>query len=114
MKLIVINCLREDKDKALQLMESNGLSWIYFVDSHDYMTGQKNDLVDAWFSAEKEFSESALLFSLTDEVKANQIIDAAEIFNRDSNENNYPLNAFVVPIDKWAGSFLGNDINHTK
>lgn len=114
MKLIVINCFREDKNMALQLMENNGLSWIYFVDSHDYMVGQKNDLVDAWFTAEKEFSESALLFSLTNEATADKIISAAEVYNQDNSENSYPLNAFVVPIDKWTSSFLGNGVNKPK
>ena len=108
MKLIIISCLREEKEKALQLMERNGLLWIYLIDSHDYMTGQKNDLVDAWFSSEKEFSESALLFSLTTEVNAERVIEAAETFNRENAETNNPLNAFVVPVDRWTGSIFNN------
>lgn len=108
MKIVVVSCLREDKTKALQLMENTGLSWIYFVDSIDYMTGQKNDMAEAWFSIEKEFSESVILFSIADEAKAADVIEAVEIHNKENVSMYYPLKGFVVPLDKWSNTFAFN------
>ena len=101
MKLIVISCLQEDKEKAIKIMESCGIAWINMLDTKNYMSGQKPELMDGWFSIEKEYIKTVLLFSLTDSDKANKVIEATELFNAQKEENSYKVNSFVVPIDKW-------------
>jgi len=102
MKLIVVSCLREDKEKAMQIMEQCGIAWIYFVDSSDYRAGQKPSLMDGWFAINKEFTESVILFSLTDAAKASLVIEASDLLNSERSEECYPLKSFVVPLEKWT------------
>lgn len=110
MKLIVISCLREDKEKAMQLMEQCGIAWIYFVDSSDYMAGQKPALMDGWFAIDKEFTDSVILFSLTDATRATQVIEASEKLNNEKGEECYPLKSFVVPLENWTKQMWNNEI----
>lgn len=109
MKLIVISCLREDKEKAMQMMEKCGISWIYFVDSNDYMAGQKPALMDGWFAMDKEYIDSVILFSLTDESKANKVIEICDEFNANRGDECYPLKSFVVPLEKWTKQLWNNE-----
>jgi hypothetical protein len=102
MKLIVISCLKEDKETAMHLMEKCGIAWIYFVDSSDYRAGQNLALMDGWFAIDKEYTDSVILFSLTDAAKASLVIDASDNLNTQRGDECYLLKSFVVPLEKWT------------
>ena len=99
MKLLVITCLKEYQRNAAQILEKAKIAVFSVTATIGIKDNRDSNLLDNWFSTGGEQFDSIFLFSFTDLVKAERVLDLVKKYNTE-NETGFPIRAFIIPVDR--------------
>lgn len=97
MKIVGIMCVEEYIGRAKELLIDLSVDAFSETDIMGYKKDD-NDESTNWFANKKLMASSKLVFTLVDDTKANEIMDAVEICKNEINDN--PVHAFVVNVER--------------
>ncbi len=99
MKLLVITSLKEYQKKAAQILDEAEIEVFSVTETMGIKDYQDSNMLNNWFSAGGEQFDSIFLFSFTDLVKAERVLELVKKYNME-NETGFPIRAFIIPVDK--------------
>lgn len=99
MKLFITTCLKEYQDDVSKIFKQANISVFSVTDITGFKDDTFSNLLEDWFASGDEKFDSLLLFSFTTEANAEAAINLINNFNK-MLEENFPLRAFIVPVDK--------------
>jgi hypothetical protein len=103
MKLLIVTCLKEDKEKVARLFEEADVTAFSATETTGYKAGNTPDLITSWFASEKEHFNSCFLFSFTLQEKALKAIELIKNYNNSAEaDSDFPVRAFVVPVEQTS------------
>ena len=99
MKLLVITSLKEYQKKVSHILDQANIAVFSVSQTIGFKEHHTPNLLDNWFSSGNEQFDSIVLFSFTDEAKAERALELVKQYNQE-NETGFPVHAFIVPVDQ--------------
>ena len=99
MKLLVVTSLKEYQKTVSGIIEKAGIEVFSVSETIGFKDHRTPNLLDNWFSSGNEHFDSIVLFTFTEEAKAELALTLLQKHNAE-NETGFPLRAFVMPVEK--------------
>jgi len=97
MKLLVITSLKDYQKKVAQILDRAGITVFSLTETIGFKDHQTPNLADNWFSSGSEQFDSIFVFSFTEEIKSDLVLEMVNEYNEE-NKTGFPLRAFIIPI----------------
>jgi hypothetical protein len=101
MKLIIATCTKELQEEVQKIFTETKIDTYSSIDITGFKRSDAINLLQEWFAAGDEKSDSNLLFSFTDEEKAEQVLVSVKKYN-DKNKTGFPIKGFIIPVDNFC------------
>lgn len=99
MKLLIVTCIEEDKEKAERLFKEAGVPVFSTVPVKGHQSGFTNYLPDNWFGNKEEETSAVMFFSFTDEEKATRMLKLVKL-NNNQLRDNFLMHGFIMPVSQ--------------
>ena len=99
MKLLVVTSLKEYQKTVSGIIEKAGIEVFSVSETIGFKDHRTPNLLDNWFSSGSEHFDSIVLFTFTEETKAELALTLIQKHNAE-NETGFPLRAFIMPVEK--------------
>jgi len=103
MKLLVVTSLKEYQKKVAHILDQAGIEVFSVSETIGFKDHQTSNMLDNWFSSGSEQFDSIFLFSFTEELKADYVLELIKKYNVENNTG-FPVRAFIIPVDKSSYS----------
>ena len=103
MKLLVVTSLKEYQKKVAHILDQAGIEVFSVSETIGFKVHQTSNMLDNWFSSGSEQFDSIFLFSFTEELKADYVLELIKKYNVENNTG-FPVRAFIIPVDKSSYS----------
>ena len=101
MKLLIISSIKECQSQVADIFRETGIQVFSASEISGYKEGSPASLTHGWFGSGGDSVDSVMLFSFTENGKAQQALELIKIFNK-TQETNFPLRGFILPIDQFG------------
>lgn len=98
MKLITVTALKEFSEKLTAIFRKAEIHVFSATDIIGFNDGSKDNLIDGWFGTSDVHFDSVLLFSFTEDEKANKALQYVQEYNQE-HSGNFPLRAFILTVE---------------
>ncbi|MBI9072626.1 MAG: hypothetical protein JEY94_13570 [Melioribacteraceae bacterium] len=97
MKLVAIMCVEQYIERAKHLLYDLKIEAFSETDLQGYKKDNDDESTN-WFGSKKHFTSSKMVFTLCDDKKADEIMQAVEICKHEIKDN--PVHAFVLNVEQ--------------
>ena len=101
MKLLIITYLKEHATDVEKICKQSDIYVYSTSDVTGFKNGHEPDMLKEWFASGTEKFDSMILFSFTDNEKADKGMTLIKKFNEE-NQTQFPIKAFIVPVEKFG------------
>jgi len=98
MKLLTVTALKEYSEKVIIIFRKAGIHVFSATDIIGFKDGSDHNLIDSWFGMSDARFDSVLLFSFTEDEKANTALQYIREYNQEY-PGDFPLKSFIVPVE---------------
>lgn len=98
MKLITVTALKEFSEKVTAIFRKADIHVFSATDIVGFKDDSNHSLIDGWFGTGDVHFDSILLFSFTEDEKANKALQYIREYNQE-NSGGFPLRAFILPVE---------------
>lgn len=99
MKLLIATFLKDYQEDVQKIFRQAQIPVFSIADVTGFKNGQAEDLLDDWFASGDEKFDSQVIFSFTDNLKAEQALELLNQYNSDA-DTKFPVRGFIVPVEK--------------
>ncbi|MBL7701635.1 MAG: hypothetical protein JNM14_05265 [Ferruginibacter sp.] len=99
MKLLIVTFLKDYQEDVQKIFKQAQITAFSIADVTGFKDGQAPDLLEDWFASGDEKFDSQVIFSFTENQKAELALELANNYNT-QNETKFPVRAFIVPVEK--------------
>ena len=101
MKLLILTYLKEHATDVEKICKQANIYVYSTSDVTGFKNGHESDMLEEWFASGTEKFDSMILFSFTDNEKADEGMTLIKKFNEE-NQTPFPIKAFIVPVEKFG------------
>jgi hypothetical protein len=98
MKLLTVTALKEYGEKVTAIFRKAGIHVFSATDINGFKDGSDQNLTDSWFGMSDARFDAVLVFSFTEDEKANSALQFIHDYNQE-NPGDFPLRAFILPVE---------------
>ena len=98
MKLITVTALKEFSEKVTAIFRKADIHVFSATDIIGFKNDSNDNLMSGWSGKSDVHFDSVLLFSFTEDEKANKAIQYIREYNQE-NSGGFPLRAFILPVE---------------
>lgn len=99
MKLFITTLLKDYQEDVQKIFKEAKMEVFSAAEITGYKGNEPLDLLEEWFAAGDEKFDSILFFSFTSDETAAQGMTLVKAYN-EKNKNNFPVRAFIVPVEQ--------------
>ncbi|MGG9964174.1 hypothetical protein [Ferruginibacter sp. SUN106] len=99
MKFFIVTCLKEYQEEVVKIFKAATINAFSATDIIGFKDNQSPRLLEEWFASGEEKFDSTMLFSFTSAENAMLAMELIKKFN-EANGTNFPIRAFVVPVER--------------
>ncbi len=99
MKLLIVTCLHEFLNDVSKILKQADIDVYSTSDIIGHRNGNTENILADWFASGDEQASSAMIFTFTDEAKAELCMELIMKYNKNIKEN-FPLRAFILDVEK--------------
>lgn len=99
MKLLIVTCIEEDKEKAQSIFKEAGVPVFSTMPVTGHQSGFINYLPDSWFGSKEEEMRALMFFSFTDSVKAAKALQLIKL-NNEQLRDNFLMHGFTMSVEE--------------
>jgi hypothetical protein len=99
MKLLFVTAIKEDLPAISQMMQIAEIPVFSVSETVGHKTIQKDYMPDNWFGKTGDGTDAILLFSFTEAIKAEKILQYVNSYN-EKTKTNFPIRAFITPVEQ--------------
>lgn len=99
MKLFIVTCIKENQEVVYKLFKKANIAAFSTTDIVGFKDIDNSNPLAEWFASGDEQFDSLMIFSFTSNENASICMDLIKTYN-DTNKTNFPVRAFIVPVDK--------------
>jgi hypothetical protein len=101
MKLLIITAVKEYSKSVEKILKDASVSVFSVTDTIGVKNSPDDYLLDDWFGSDDGNKyDSVFIFSFCSASAADKAIDLIELYNAQSEDNQFPIRAFLVPVEK--------------
>lgn len=101
MKLLIITAVKEYSKSVEKILKDASVSVFSVTDTIGMKNSPDDYLLDDWFGSDDGNKYDAVfIFSFCTTSAADKAIELIELFNTQSEDSQFPIRAFVVPVEK--------------
>src|SRR6266542_4382561 len=104
MKLLIVTSLKEYQQTVANIFQKAEIKVFSVSETIGFKDDHTVNLLDSWFTAGKESFDSVFIFSFTGDNNAENALRLIKEYNK-NNESDYPVRAFIVPVEEASYSF---------
>jgi hypothetical protein len=98
MKLLMVTSLKEYSEQVAAIFKSAGISVYSATDTVGFKDGSAHSLMDSWFGMGEARFDSIIIFSFTEDERAQKGLQLVKDFNN-QHPGDFPIRAFVLPVE---------------
>jgi hypothetical protein len=101
MKLLIITAVKEYSKSVEKILKEASVTVFSVTDTIGVKNNPDDYLLDDWFGSDDGNKyDSVFIFSFCSASAADKAIDLIELYNAQSEDNQFPIRAFLVPVEK--------------
>jgi GTPase Era involved in 16S rRNA processing len=101
MKLLFVTSLKEYQKTVADILNKAEIPVFSVTETIGFKDHHKTNLLNNWFSSGTDQFNSIFVFSFTDQVKTEKVMELINEYNA-ANETGFPIRAFIVPVEETS------------
>jgi hypothetical protein len=99
MKLLIITSIKEYQSKVAEIFKEAGIQVFSVSEIVGFKENPASSLADSWFAGSGDSYDSMMLFSFTDNEKAQAALSLITAYNKNT-EALFPIRGFILPVEQ--------------
>lgn len=100
MKLLIITSIKECREVVSGIFSKTGIEVFSVAEIVGFKEGAPSDVTRSWFGAGGDAYDSVMLFSFTDQQKAEMALSLIKAYNK-KEETAFPIRGFILPVEQF-------------